>query len=422
MTRKEEMGGVSGHVTVLPRSLFSVSSVSKSLRGVHGSWGLAAIAIATVLACGEAVAQRPAQSRLTPRLSDALGRMAQQPGGATSPIRNPQSAIRNSQGPPPSIDGPENLPAPNHSLEEMVDRVPQTQPRIELTDPNAQMVVEGPLDAYFPEDAVFLEPPKLKAHRDGFFQKLSLTGSWLYPGTEEADIGFIDVETFGMFALPFPIVEWPLVITPGYNMHVLDGPEITDLPPRLHDAYVDFMWLPTFVHRWTALIAVMPGFYSDFQVSDSDAFRLTGKGIVIFDANPRLQLVGGVLYLGRDNLKLLPVGGAIWRPTDDFAFELIFPKPKLAVRLNHGPGFEHWLYGTAEYGGNTYVVERTGGTHDKVTYQDFRLLVGWERRLNYGAGFRLEAGYVFGRQVDFISQAGDFEPGDTVLLRAGITF
>ncbi len=369
-------------------------------------------------------AQSTDSRRLSPRLSDALGRMAQQPGVTQTQVRKPQAAIRNAPGPPASIDGPEELPGTQPGFEEMVDPAPpaHSSPRIELTDPAGAPVLDESLGAYYPDDAVFLEPPKLKAHRDGFFQKLSINGTWLYPGTEDADIGFTDIETFGMFALPFPIVEWPLVITPGYNMHLLDGPEITDLPPRLHDAYVDFMWLPTFVHRWTALMSVTPGYYSDFQVSDSDAFRLTGKGLVIFDANPRLQLVGGVLYLGRDNLKLLPVGGAIWRPTDDFAFELIFPKPKLAVRLNHGPGFEHWLYGTAEYGGNTYVVERTGGTHDKVTYQDFRLLVGWERRLNYGAGFRLEAGYVFGRQVDFISQAGDFEPGDTVLLRAGITF
>jgi uncharacterized protein DUF6268 len=366
--------------------------------------------------------QAPANRRLTPRLTEALGQMAQQPGAAKSAAGNPPAASPNHP-PPASIDGPEELPQSQPSFEEMVEPAPQTQPRIELTEPADEKVLETPLESYYADDTIFLQPPKLKAHRDGFFQKLSITGTWLYPGTEEADVGFTDIELFGMFALPFPIVEWPLVITPGYNMHLLTGPEITDLPPRLYDAYVDFMWLPTFVHRWTMLLSVTPGYYSDFQVSDSDAFRLTGKGILIFDADPeQLQLVAGLLYLGRDNLKLLPVGGAIWRPNDNLAFELIFPKPKLAVRLNSGPGFENWLYGTAEYGGNTYVVERTGGTHDKVTYQDFRLLVGWERRLNYGAGIRLEAGYVFGRQVDFLSANGDFEPGDTILLRAGITF
>ena len=372
------------------------------LRSALCAWTLVATLAASV------AAQPAGRAPLTPRLAEALGRMSQPPG---------------TQGPPPAIDGPEELEFEGR-LEEIVEPPPQA--RMELSDEAAGPILSEPVfgdpSAYYLDESPFLQPPKLKPHRDGFFQKLSITGTWLYPGTEDADIGFTDIETFGMFALPFPIVEWPLVITPGYNMHLLTGPRITDLPPRLHDAYVDFMWLPTFVHRWTTLVSITPGYYSDFQASDSDAFRLTGKGLVIFDATPRLQLVGGVLYLGRDNLGILPVGGAIWRPTEDFAFELIFPRPKLAVRLNSGPGFEHWLYGTAEYGGNTYVIQRASGEHDKLTYQDFRLLLGWERRLNYGAGFRLEAGYVFGRQVDFTSASGDFEPGDTVLLRAGVTF
>lgn len=363
------------------------------------------LTIALSIAFAESASAQTANKRLTPQLLGALEGMTQPPGA---------------KGPPPSIDGPEDLPEPSPRLEEMVERA--AEPQLELTAPQGAIVVDEPF-AYYADEALLFQPPKLKPYRNGFFQKLSLSGTWLYPGTEDADIGFTDIETFGMFALPFPIVEWPLVLTPGYNLHMLSGPEITDLPPRLHDAYIDFMWLPTFVHRWTALVSLTPGYYSDFEFSDSDAFRLTGKGLVIFDAHPqKLQLVAGVLYLGRDNLKLLPAGGAIWRPTDDFAFELIFPRPKLAARLNYGQGYENWLYTTAEYGGNTYVVERASGARDKLTYQDFRLLVGYEHRRNYGAGFRLEAGYVFGRQVDFASATGDFEPGDTLLLRAGVTF
>ena len=170
------------------------------------------------------------------------------------------------------------------------------------------------------------------------------------------------------------------------------------------------------------LLAVSPGYYSDFQVRDADAFRVTGKGILIHDTIPdRLQLVGGVVYLGRDNLKILPVGGAIWTPTDYLRFELIFPKPKLAACFNAGFGYQDWLYTTAEYGGNTYSVERISGTHDKVTLQDYRILLGVERKLNGGTGYSLEAGYVFGRRVTYLS-GGGFEPGDTILLRAGVVF
>jgi hypothetical protein len=49
-------------------------------------------------------------------------------------------------------------------------------------------------------------------------------------------------------------------------------------------------------------------------------------------------------------------------------------------------------------------------------------LLGVERRLNGGAGFRVEVGYVFGRDVEFESGDGNFQPRDTVLIRGGLTF
>ena len=103
-------------------------------------------------------------------------------------------------------------------------------------------------------------------------------------------------------------------------------------------------------------------------------------------------------------------------------YELLFPKPKAAWRFNVGPGFEDWLFTTAEFGGNTWSIERASGEHDKVTYLDYRILGGVERRLNGGAGFRLEAGYVFGREIEFASGVGNFDPKSTVLIRGAIVF
>jgi hypothetical protein len=65
---------------------------------------------------------------------------------------------------------------------------------------------------------------------------------------------------------------------------------------------------------------------------------------------------------------------------------------------------------------------RAGGFEDNFTYIDYRILVGFERKLNGGAGYRLEAGYVFGRTVEFTSGVGDFDPADTILLRGAIVF
>jgi hypothetical protein len=371
-----------------------------------------------------AIADDDLEYRLLSHLQEAAGE-----NGKTAPRTvRPKRPRRLAEdlpyaGPPAAIDGPDLTSPSRFAPWEEAEPLPMM--RGVLADELQEYPADGPIAMEHPllgDPALRDGMARLSSHRNGFFQKLSLTATWLHSGNDPEDFGFTEIDAFASFAIPFPITAWPLVITPGYNMHLLTGPESPDLPARLNDAYVDFMWLPTIIHRYTLLLAVMPGYYSDYQVSDADAFRVTGKGLLIFDAVPdRLQLIGGVVYLGRDNLKLLPVGGIIWNPTDFLRLELLFPKPKLAVCVNSGYGFEDWIYTTAEYGGNTYSVERTSGDHDKVTLQDYRILLGLERKLDGGTGYMVEAGYVLGRRVTYLS-GGGFDPGDTFLLRAGIVF
>ena len=305
-------------------------------------------------------------------------------------------------GPPAGIDGP--------------------QPILPELGSDANVVLPPSIveDAIVADDLLIAQPQKLSAYKDTFFQKLSLAAAWMGNSSDPADLGLTEIDTFLQVGLPAPIIEWPLLITPGFNFTMIDGPTITELPSRLYLAYVDFMWLPQIVKGYTILFSVVPSVFGDFEAHD---FRLTGKSLLIVDCIPdRLQFVGGVLYLNRANLRLLPAGGAIWSPTDWTRFELIFPKPKLAFRWNVGLGYEDWIFTTAEFGGNTWPFVRTDGAEDEVTYNDYRILVGFERKLDGGAGYRLEAGYVFGRSIEFTSGQGDFDPQNTFLLRGGIVW
>ena len=316
-------------------------------------------------------------------------------------------------GPPAGIDGPLNLTPPDNAGPEVI------APGL---GPDGQPLLPGGMEEEMLLDESFLtlQPQKLAPYKNGFFQQLSLSAAWFGNSHDPNDLGGTEIETYLRVALPAPIKEWPLVITPGFNMTLIDGPTVTDLPSRLYLAYVDFMWLPVIVNRWTALLSVAPSEFGDFH---AEQFRLTGKGLAIYDWTPgKLQLVAGVLYLNRENIRLLPAGGAIWTPTDWTRFELIFPKPKLGVRVGVGPGYEDWVYTTAEFGGNTWPIIRTGGQQDNVTYIDYRLISGFERKISGGAGYRLEAGYVFGRSIRFTSGNGDFDPQNTIILRGGITF
>lgn len=338
------------------------------------------------------------------------------------------------QAPPPELSQVEAQPLPFRAPQRLpagsqIEPLPPVEPEVvappTLLEPGAlppgTIVEEG-----FPLPLVEEDPlatQKLTTYKESFFQKASLSGSWLGQGDDPADLGITEIEIFLQTAIPFPIRQWPLLITPGYNMYLLADNGVTDLPPRLHTAYLDLTWVPTIVQGHQILLNVAPSVYSDFQARDDHAFRVTGKAFYVWDPMPdRLRVIAGLLYLNRDDITILPAGGVIWNPTDYVSYELIFPKPKLNFRLNQGPGFEDWVFFTAEFGGNTWSVTRESGAHDYLTWIDYRVLLGYERRLNGGAGYRFEAGYVFGRSVEFSSGIGDYDPEDTIMLRGGIVF
>ena len=121
-------------------------------------------------------------------------------------------------------------------------------------------------------------------------------------------------------------------------------------------------------------------------------------------------------------MRLLPAGGIIWNPSPDQRYELLFPRPKLAHRLRIGPAFEDWIYLGAEFGGNSYAVQRANGMVESLTLRDWRTYLGLERKLNGGAGFILEVGFVIGRVIEFQSDTPDIHADDAAMLRAGFTY
>lgn len=258
-------------------------------------------------------------------------------------------------------------------------------------------------------------------HKDGFFQKIAFTGTYIDRGSLNS-FGVNELDLSLSVAVPAPTREWPMLITPAFNVRYLDGPVTPMLPPRLYETYLEFLWVPRLSERWTAIIGVAPSLYTDFEINTSEAFRLTGKGLARYDWVPdRVQLVFGVLYLDRDDVRILPAGGVIWNPSPNRRYELLFPRPKLAHRIDAGPGYEDWLYLGGEFGGNSFAYDR-GGVVDTVTLRDYRVLLGLERKLNGGAGYRIEIGYVFSRTAEFASGIPEFNADDSALVRGGVVY
>ena len=260
----------------------------------------------------------------------------------------------------------------------------------------------------------------LTPHKSGFFQKLSLTSTWIAGSPGGTEIEMVDSDIYVSFALPFPSRDHPLILTPGFRHRTWEAPIGWALPNKLYDASFNFMWLPKWDEQWSAILGVAPGIYSDYNTSD-DNVRVTGRALVKYRYIPTiLDLYAGIVYLDRDDYNLLPAAGAIWTPSADWRWELIFPQPKVARRVGFCPEtYEDWVYLAGQFGGGTWAIERQGTTQ-QLTYRDLRLMLGLERKMNGGAGYRIEAGYVFARKFE-IDTNESFVPDDTVMLRASWT-
>jgi hypothetical protein len=291
----------------------------------------------------------------------------------------------------------------------------------EPTDPDQL----GNLDGTFRGDLLGEPvPQRISDIKPGFFQRLSFTGAWM-PSTGDDELGISDLETFAVFGLPCPTTEAPMLITPSFAVHYLDGPNTPDLPARLFDSAIQFRWLPKlpFAPWIRADLAIEPGMHGDFEKGDADAFRLPGHGLAIMDWTPTRKVVVGVLYLDREDVEILPAGGLILSPNENVQFDLVFPKPKMAYRFRADGQIEWWNYVAAEFGGGPYSIRRTSGLQDVVILRDYRLYYGVERKAAGGLSTRFEVGYVFGRRVEFIHGGDpDFEPEGTLLLRAGVSY
>jgi hypothetical protein len=263
--------------------------------------------------------------------------------------------------------------------------------------------------------------------RDGVFQKVLFEAAYLAPGPSPArGLGMDDVQLQGIFALPCPTRESPLVITPGFAVHYLQGPQNVDLPPQLHEGYAEFRWLSQVTPQWGLDLSLTPGFFSDFNQDSSKAFRLTGHAAAAWTCNENTKIVAGVAYLDRFDVEVIPIGGIVWTPYEDVKFDLIFPHPKISHRIRWysppGDQVQDWAYVAGESAGDMWAIRRTDGRDDLVVLSDYRLILGTERKVAGGMSARLEVGYVFGRRIRYSSDTPDFRPADTVMVRGGLTY
>jgi hypothetical protein len=204
----------------------------------------------------------------------------------------------------------------------------------------------------------------------------------------------------------------------GLKFHFLAGPERTDMPPHVFDFSLAWQRRKSY-GSFGYDVAVSAMASSDFEGSSRQGIRFPGHAVGFLRMNSTWDLVLGVDYLDRGDVKLLPVAGLIVLPHPDVRLELVFPRPRIVFQLAE----KQRLSIAGELGGGSWAIERTSSLDDLATYRDLRLSIGLERfDDDDGQWSTFEISYIFDRKLEYTSGIGDYRPRDTVMILMGQTF
>ncbi len=271
-----------------------------------------------------------------------------------------------------------------------------------------------------------------------FFQGPRLRYGWINDGNGATDLEMNDIDTSLVFAFQnFLYSGQPVYVVPSFGLHLLDGPSqppsvngspSADLPPQLYDAFLDTGWQSDPNRLLGADLGFRIGVFSDFDTLNSDSLRILFKGLLTFRLTPYSTIKGGIYYLDRNRIKLLPAFGLLYQPTAFTRYDLFFPQPKVSQYFRTIGTQDVWVYAAGDYGGGAWTVTRSDSSEQSIDINDLRVLVGleWGRsdliRNGRHTGF-FEVGYVFDREVLYKQDRNDdFDPGSAFMLRLGFGY
>jgi hypothetical protein len=290
-----------------------------------------------------------------------------------------------------------------------------------------------------------LFPPGYPAQNSTFQQTMRLyqgaRGSWayLFGNGQGTNLGVNELDTTATFAVPFfhnspaNLNHAPLLITPGFGLQLWNGPQTSpqmnaDLPGSTYDVFVDTAWNPRFTPLFGAELGVRIGIYTNWDVFVWESWRIMGRAIGTLRMTPTWQGKLGVIYLDRNQVKILPAVGFTWTPSADARYDIFFPAPKASKRLWNTGKHDWWGYVAGEYGGGAWTFRRNSNGFTGISpfdYNDIRVVLGTEfvPRSPTGLAGNFEVGYVFYRQLYYVSGPPHIQYlPSTIMFRFGLSY
>lgn len=255
--------------------------------------------------------------------------------------------------------------------------------------------------------------------------------TWVDGGNGADDLGINDFDFSAAMAFPnFLYSTQPLYVVPSFSLHLWSGPRppVGELPANAYSAFLDFGWGTDPAQPFSGEVGVRMGAFSGFDTFNKYSWRIMGQGLFRAQMTPTLAFRGGVIYLNRNKIKLLPAFGLLWIPNSQTRFDIFFPRPKLSQRLTTLGNRDVWWYVSGEYGGGAWTVEALGGMTERTDINDIRIMLGTEwgqpALLQQGrrTGF-VEVGWVMNREIVYV-ETPNINPSlsNALMLRAGFNY
>jgi hypothetical protein len=162
-----------------------------------------------------------------------------------------------------------------------------------------------------------------------------------------------------------------------------------------------------------------------------------GRAIGTLNMTPTFQGKLGVIYLDRNQVKILPAVGFTWTPNATSQYDIFFPAPRAMWRFGQTRRHSWWGYVAGEYGGGAWTFRNVnvGGSEgfiQRFDYNDIRISLGteWVPLATTGFSGNFEIGYAFYRQLFYVNGVNDPRYGvrqivdlpSTIMFRLGLAY
>lgn len=248
-----------------------------------------------------------------------------------------------------------------------------------------------------------------------------------YLADAEADSPFGDFNVFEFDMQLKRTWRWPwdaaFSWSPEFNYRNWGGPAGLPLPARVYRFASDLQLTTTVSGPASIELGFTPQVATDFEGSTSnDAWMWDARAALFIRMGPQWTWAIGAQFWDRVDDIVVPYAGFVWRPDERWEFTMVLPRPRVDYFVGHTAFGPTWLYARGEYHVEAYEAGLAGtGTRNRTQVKDYRALIGFRNFGPCASGF-IEAGWVFGREIEIDNVPPVIDINSGFITRLGLRF